>query len=800
MNLDSRSATGHCEGMVTLPSSSCVDLSVSGHRSPPRSFASVRRSLSRLLVALLLPVIATACTTFPDEENRQIGAEPIVFGKPRTETGKERRDPDGRPIASPIGSEPPGRSAVELGDGSFIGSFQEQGAPTSGRGGSSAGDITLNLVKVPVEQAAKTVLGDVLGVSYAIDPRADALVTVQTPRPVNKAGLARLFESGLKAAGLTIVDTGGTYRIVPTGEAAASGPSFQPDGSDSLVGTSTQIIRLRYVAASEMKRILEPLAPQGGVLRADDARGTVTVSGSPTEIAAMREAAALFDVDTMRGMSFAIVPVRSVSPDLIADDMRKVFGADKEGPMSGMVQFIPNKQLKSILVISPQQKYLLRAERLVRRLDAQGRGAERQFYTYTARNRPAKELATILENMFSGNNAAGGRAGDRSTAPRFQQTAVDSSARQGFSGTGFAGPATGGTGAASGLGSGTVSVSGGDAGGLRSRIGGDPEATVPAGEQQQAAALGRTAEDEVPLKIVADEPNNAVLILATQSEYQRVVRVLENLDIMPNQVLIEATIAEVVLKDDLQFGLRWFFQNKHNSATFTDAINGSLNSVFPGFSYALRAANVQVTLNALADITKVNIVSSPSLMVMDNKTATLQIGDQVPITTQSAISTQGGNAPIVNSVTYRDTGVILQIRPKINDSGRVLLDIEQEVSSVTQTTTSNIDSPTIQQRRVKTTVVVNDGESVALGGLIQDSRSTKAKQVPVLGDIPLIGSAFRDKDSAIQKTELVIFITPRVVRNLNEAQAITEEYRQRLSSFGVRPKRDLGKTVRRILE
>ena len=654
-------------------------------------------------------------------------------------------------------------------------------------------------MKVPVEQAAKAVLGDVLGVNYAIDPRADAVVTVQTPKPVNRAGLARLFESGLKAAGLTIVDTGGTYRIVPTAEAAASGPTFRPDGGDGLVGTSTQIIRLRHVAASEMKRILEPLAPQGGVLRADDSRGTVTVSGSPTEIAAMREAAGLFDVDTMRGMSFAIVPVRSVSPELIADDMRKVFGADREGPMSGMVQFIPNKQLKSILVISPQQKYLLRAERLVRRLDAQGRGAERQFYTYTARNRPAKELATILENMFSNAGTTGGRAGDRSTSPRFQQTQVESPARQGFSGTGFSGPATGGPGmGATGAGTGGVTFAGTGDAGARSRFN-DPESTVPVGEQQ-AAALGRSAEDAVPLKIVADEPNNSVLILATETEYRRVLRVLENLDIMPNQVLIEATIAEVGLKDDLQFGLRWFFQNQHNSAAFSDALSGSLNSVFPGFSYALRAANVQVTLNALADITKVNIVSSPSLMVMDNKTATLQIGDQVPITTQSAISIQGANAPIVNSITYRDTGVILQIRPKINESGRVLLDIEQEVSSVTNTTTSNIDSPTIQQRRVKTTVVVNDGESVALGGLIQDSKTTRNKQVPVLGDIPLIGSAFRDKSNGLQKTELVIFITPRVVRNLNEAQAITEEYRQRLSSFGSRPRRDPVRTIKRIVE
>ncbi len=291
-----------------------------------------------------------------------------------------------------------------------------------------------------------------------------------------------------------------------------------------------------------------------------------------------------------------------------------------------------------------------------------------------------------------------------------------------------------------------------------------------------------------------------MLILATASEYQRVLRVLENLDVMANQVLIEATIAEVALKDDLQFGLRWYFQNQRNTAQFTDSLTGALGAVFPGFSYALRATNVQVTLNALNDITKVNVVSSPSLMVVDNRVATLQIGDQVPITTQSAQSVLSPGAPVVNSIQYRDTGVILQIRPKINESGRVLLEIEQEVSSVQRTTSSNLDSPTIQQRRVKTTVVVNDGESIALGGLIQDAKTTGNQQVPVLGDLPLIGGAFRSRTDTVNKTELVIFITPRVVRDLNEAQAVTEEYRQRLSNFGVRPKTNPAKTLKRILQ
>src|SRR5437879_1431284 len=166
---------------------------------------------------------------------------------------------------------------------------------------------------------------------------------------------------------------------------------------------------------------------------------------------------------------------------------------------------------------------------------------------------------------------------------------------------------------------------------------------------------------------------------------------------------------------------------------------------------------------------------------MDNRTAQLQIGDQVPITTQSAVSVLATGAPIINSVSYRDTGVILSITPRINESGRVLLDIEQEVSNVASTTSSGIDSPTIRQRRIKTSVVVNDGEALALGGMIQDSRTLTRGQVPILGDIPLLGNMFKNKTNTIGKTELIVIITPHVIRNLAEARQVTDEFRREIA-------------------
>ena len=270
--------------------------------------------------------------------------------------------------------------------------------------------------------------------------------------------------------------------------------------------------------------------------------------------------------------------------------------------------------------------------------------------------------------------------------------------------------------------------------------------------------------------------------MANDRDYQRILRVIQGLDVVPSQVLIEAVIAEVDLNDDLQYGVQWQLQKGGTpTATFSNIVTGGVSSIFPGFNYAFNAANVAATLSALNSLTRVHVISTPSLMVLDSKTARLQVGDQVPITTQTATSTVTASTAIVNSITMQDTGVILSVTPHINESGRVQLEIEQEVSSVVPTTTSSINSPTIQQRKVKTTVVVNNGEVLALGGMIQESTSKTSTQIPLLGSLPGIGGAFASKDNAVKKTELLVLITPRVVRDGSENRLATEEYRRKFT-------------------
>ncbi|WP_442894980.1 type II secretion system secretin GspD [Bradyrhizobium sp. AZCC 1578] len=684
-----------------------------------------------------------------------------------------------------------GNSTIIEGNGRFIGE-----PPTGAIARASedvADDVTINLVNVPASQAAKTILGDILSVKYTVDPGIEGKITIQTPRPVARSAVIDLFQAALRSNNAVIVNSKGTYRIAAADQANVGARIRTEEGEDGeLIGTGLQVVQLKYVAASEIRRLLEAIVPRGGIVRADDTRNLITLSGNREEIANMRESIALFDIDVMKGMSFAIVPVKSSQPEAITSELKTVFSSDREGPMAGMVQFLPNKRLGAILVISPQPQYLRRAETWIRRLDAQAQGSEKQLFTYSVQNRRAQELVDVLQSMFASETV--GSAARRNVSPAYQEAKLQSAPQQ----SGGIGSGSTGMTASIGMSSGGF----GSAGRAQPAVASAPASSGPS--SGSTVQLGNDATSDGPrVKIVADEAKNAILIEATKADYVRVQQVISQLDLMPNQVLIEATIAEVTLNDDLKFGVRWYMQKKNDEYTFSDALNGAVSSVFPGFSYALTAANVAVTLDMLNKITDVNIVSSPSLTVMDNKPAILQIGDQVPITTQSATGVLTPGAPIVNSVSYKDTGVILSITPRINESGRVLLDVEQEVSSVALTTSSKIDSPTIRQRKIKTSVVVNNGEALVLGGMIQESKSVGRTQIPILGDIPVFGNAARYKDHEIGKTELVILIRPHVIRNLDEARFITDEFRRYIAVEGPHRRarsRTVEQTGRRILE
>ena len=289
------------------------------------------------------------------------------------------------------------------------------------------------------------------------------------------------------------------------------------------------------------------------------------------------------------------------------------------------------------------------------------------------------------------------------------------------------------------------------------------------------------------MQISSDDTNNAILVFGTPREYAVIEDALRKLDVPPMQVMIEAAITEVSLTDDLRFGLQWNFIEGNENAVLTDSTTGTgLVRDVPGFSFLFgNAGSLTGVLNALEGKTKVNVVSAPKLMVINNQTASLQVGNQVPVLTQNSTATIDPNAPIINAIEYRDTGVILKITPRVNGSGLVLLDISQEVSDVlsSRASGSGIDSPTISTRRVSTTVAVQDGEVLALGGLIRNVQTRDKQGIPFLSQIPIIGGLFGRQVDATDKIELVILLKPRVIRTIDDARAVTEELRNKIRSL-----------------
>ena len=557
----------------------------------------------------------------------------------------------------------------------------------------------------------------------------------------------------------------GLYKITPAEGISPQSVRWGGQRGPRPPGLATEAVPLRYVSAGEMERVLKSVAPQIVIVRVDSARNLLLVSGSSNELASVRETIAAFDVDWMRGMSFALLPVESSDPDAIAQELDTIFANDKESPSAGMVRFVPNARLRSILVISSRPDYLQKADVWLHRIDMAGLASEAVVNVYHVQNRPVAELASLLRKVYK---AQAGQAAAASARTR------DSGQAAAGASDAVAGP--------------VVQPVGSGSPALAPLAQSGPPAGNGEEDDQQDKPTAATSEAGNAVSIVSDEGNNALVITATGKEYKRIRQILSRIDVAPNQLLVEATIAEVTLNDQLKFGLRWFFRNEGSRFTLTDNEAGVVASAFPGFSYFLNISNVKVALDALSGITDVNIVSSPSLMVLDNKRAQLQIGAEVPIATQSAQSVLTPGAPIVNSIAFRSTGVILGLTPRLSDNGRVLLEIEQEVSDVVPTTSSKLDSPTIQQRRVRTTVAVADGQSIVLAGMMQDRSTLSRTKAPLVGDIPVVGNLFKQKDDEIKRTELLIAITPHIVRDSGQIRGIAEEFRDRMN-FTTRPQR-----------
>jgi general secretion pathway protein D len=623
--------------------------------------------------------------------------------------------------------------------------------------------IQLAFTDVDINQVVASVLGEALGLNYSIDPSVKGTMSLRSSRPLSAEELLPALEAALRVQDLALVQVNGTYHVLPVKEAPRRVTSINLPTDRTQPGFSIQIVPLQFTSPTEMEKILQPFAPPGGVMKVDEARNLLLLAGSSQELDTMLDVVKTFDVDWLAGMSYGFFNLNYVDAKTAVTELSDIF-ADPKSPLAGVVRLVPITRLNTILVITPQQKYLQAVETWIKRLDVGGTSAGRRIYVYDVQNGRAEELAKSLNKILS--------------LPTSDEDMPQQS-RGGFSMNSSSSPSAGFSGN-SGLTPGFNPTNGG-AGGFSSMNNQYPPS--PGSAASQLGSNQNTAK-QGDLRIVANIDSNSLLVLATPAEFSVIEAALLRLDAPSRQVLIEASLAEVTLNDELRYGIQWNYNGKKGPITLSDSATGAISQSFPGLSYLFTGStNISAVLNALETVTTVRVISSPKLVTLNNHQAQLQVGDEVPIATQSAVSVVNPDAPIVNSVQMQDTGVILSVTPRVNKNGLVEMDITQEVSNSVPTTTSGIDSPTIQQRKLSTTVVVKNGDTIALGGLITESKSKTKSGVPYLQKIPLLGALFRDTDNQTMRTELILLITPRVMRDDNEFQNVMDDLRDEFKSL-----------------
>jgi general secretion pathway protein D len=635
---------------------------------------------------------------------------------------------------------------IYKGSGVFINAAKDSPVSTV----ESEGSYTLNFNSVELPEVIKVILGDTLKYNFSISPKVVGKVSLHTAKPLTKVELLPTLEILLGMHKAVLVKDGSFYRVEPQDVVLSGGNiPLLSNAAAQAKGFQIQVIPLQYIGVQDMKKVLGPILPKHAILQIDLNRNLLFITGSPAELANTLELVNLFDIDIMQGKSVGFFPLTYVDAKTIEKELAQIFGSEVDNPLSGMLRMIPIERMNALMVISPQMKYLTRTEQWIKRLDRSGpQGQVGSVHVYEVQNVDAVELAAILEQVYPANNSSRGKSSRRgSVAPGLKQAIISSK---------------------------------------------DHTNNAPATKSQRNSAVikqtGISNEISGPIRIIPDDVNNALVVVASNQDYESIKKLIKKLDVTPLQVLIDATIIEVSLTDELHYGLQWFFTNKASKgsgrvgdANFSAAGAG-------GFSYSLVNSSgiVRAELNALANDSRVNVLSAPSLMVLNNQEATIKVGDQVPIRTSESANTNsnvGDSALITSTIQMRDTGVTLTVKPRVNAGGLVIMGIEQNVDGVSRTASSEIDSPTIQQRQIKSSVAVQSGETIVLGGLITEQRERGQSGVPVLSRLPIVGDLFGKTDKVLNRTELVILLTPRVVKNQQDARLITREFKNKLTGI-----------------
>lgn len=671
--------------------------------------------------------------------------------------------------------------------------------------------VSFSFEEAPVADVVRTILGDILKTDYVLHPPLSGTVTLSTRAPIAPDRALFLLESALQANGLALIrDARGSYHVGRADALKGIGSAVRQAGSGPLPpGYGAIVVPLQYIGAAEMATILKPMMPADALVRVDNLRNLLVLTGTRTQAEGWLDLVSTFDVNLLQGMSVGVFPLKHASIKEVEAALQLVSGgggsaaagavttggasAAAQGgravgpvslgestPLFGAIRIMPIERLNSILVVTPRAAYLDEARRWIERLDQPSdNGAEPQLFIYQVKNVNARHLASVLSGVFGAQSGVGSVA-NSGVSPGLSTATGASFGQAGATGASGGANAFGGTGMAS---SGLGLRSGGLLPGTSSNQG-------VRGNAQGGTVPPAVSANIGGVRIIADELNNSVLVWGPRSEYAKIEATLKRLDLPLTQVLIEASIIEVTLNDDLEYGLEWAFKDNRATTDYTGigTLNAGSSSRNPlsvlgnGFSYALKnpAGNVTALLRALSTKTTVKVIASPSLMVLDNHSASITVGTQTPI--QSGTTSNLEGTVTTTNIQYKDTGVNLMVTPSVNSGNIVTMQVDQSVTDV-----GAKDEVTNQraflQRQLSSKVAVRSGESIVMGGLIQERGTTSKSGVPILHTIPVVGNLFGSTAKDGARTELIVVITPRVVRSDIDIREVSDDLRDRMKGL-----------------
>ena len=724
-----------------------------------------------LFVALLATVLA-ACASTPSPVMRRDAALDRMpsAGTPADEAGVSRQaleapDVDPRPV-------------IRRGTGQTI-NRAAASAPPPSLGGSS-GQATFNFEGESLHAVVKAILGDMLGQNYVIAPGVQGTVTYVTARPVSSSEALSLLEMILGWNNARMVYSDGRYSIVAADAPLAGSVAPRIGAPGNARGFESRVVPLRYISATEMKKLLEPYARPNAIVNADPGRNVITLAGSRTELENYLRTIEIFDVDWMSSMSVGVFPLQSGKAAKVVQDLEKVFGEAGKSPVAGMFRFMPLEGANAVLVITPQPDYLDDISEWLERIDSVGDGV--RLFSYELKYITAKDLAERLAEVYGSSRRSSGGNGGVSLMPGLESTTIEDS---GIDGKGDSTLSIGGN---------SDSLGGSDGG-----LGGTGGSSSSGGSLSLGRSEGGNASvafevDGSQVGVSAVEETNSILVRSTPLAWKSIKDVIEKLDVMPMQVHIEAQVAEVALDGDLSYGVNWFFENAVSDATddggaglpsalgrniWGDIRGSATNS--GGLAWTFLGRNAAAIISALDKVTDVRMLQTPSVMVRNNSEATLNVGSRIPVSSVSFNPTTGTEGTF-SQVQYLDTGTILKVRPRVTKDGTVFLDIVQEVSSPEGLPDEN-GNVTINSRKVKTTAIAQNGDTIMLAGLIQDEATRGSNGIPGLSRIPVVGGLFGRQSSVKRRSEVVILLTPTIVRDGREARDLTDEYTRRFRAM-----------------